>query len=107
MPIAEKTWQDLGHSLHPFQKNGRHSHTQMNLISLSHTTPSQNLYLLLVLLKGQQSHFLLLALALHTWLAELLLTRATRFTLCQAVSGTIHSAVPAVLRPLGTQDESL
>lgn len=92
MPIAEQTWRGLGHSRHPFQKNGKQSHTQTNLISLNHTTHSQNQYLWLVLLKGQQSYFLLLALTLCTWLAELLLTRAgysspqaTRFTSCPAV----------------------
>lgn len=113
MPIAQQTWWGLGHSLYPFRKNGKQPHTQMNLTSLSHTMHSQTRYFWLVLLKGQQSYFLLLALTLHTWLAELLLThagysfsQATRFTFCQAVSGTHPQQVPVVLRPLGTQDET-
>lgn len=107
-------WQGLGHSLHPFQKNGKQSHTQTNHISLSHATHSHDQQLWLVLLNRQQSYFLLLALPLRSWPAELLLThagysssQATQFTSCQAVRGTHPQQVPVVLRPLGSQGESL
>lgn len=102
----------LQHSLCPFQKYRNQPYTPTNLISLSHTTHSQNPYLWLVLLKGQQSYFLLLALALCTWLAELLLPRAGY----SFSSHPVHllpgckwhpsTASPCGAEPPGTQDES-
>lgn len=83
MPITEQMWQGLF-------KNIEHNLIHKQTSSPSATTRRQNQYLWLVLLRGQESYFLLLALTLHTWWQLLLghagfsLSQDTQLIPCQA-----------------------